>query len=314
MPHLLTRSILTALAVGLSLTAGAEPLPRRESNVSVRNEVQLAIDKGLAHLQSTQRADGTWGQVGTTGFALMALYADPREQGRAFTKEGRFFETLQKGYAGLRSAFPVKGDLQKMDDFAWNVPPAVVALRLSVDRRDVDLVARARQAVAAAPLPDAPETRALFLAVDPQERSPGKMPMPRTGSALAAWFSGVLYGDLDTPATGHSAKVATAREAVTAWLRDHYTLERNPEGEGVHRYYYWLTGILGPAASGFVEPDLKLATGLTVDIPRQLAERLINEQNGNGSWSGVGDHRTEQDPDLVTAMCLLTLERVYGQL
>ncbi len=91
MSPLLLRLTLTALGFCLSLTAGAEPPEalqlgseqrvRRESNVSIRNEVQLAIDKGLAHLQSTQRADGTWGKLGTTGFVLMALQRDPR--GRA---------------------------------------------------------------------------------------------------------------------------------------------------------------------------------------------------------------------------------------
>src|SRR3954470_18019247 len=125
MPGLLTRFLLT-LAVCLPLAARAEPLPRKESNVSIRNEVQLAIDQGLTHLQKTQRADGTWGKVGTTGFALMAFQRDPRGRGAAPGERAEFEATLAQGYAGLRQAFPEKGDLQNMEDFAWNVPPAVL--------------------------------------------------------------------------------------------------------------------------------------------------------------------------------------------
>src|SRR3954454_1550297 len=104
MPSLLTRFMLI-LAVCLPLAARAEPLPRKESNVSIRNEVQLAIDKGLAHLETTQRADGTWGKVGTTGFVMMAFQRDPRGRGRSFVKGAEFEATLEKGYAGLRQAF-----------------------------------------------------------------------------------------------------------------------------------------------------------------------------------------------------------------
>src|SRR5215218_2950436 len=104
MPASLARSILTALAACLQLAARAESLPRKESNVSIRNEVQLAIDKGLAHLQSTQRADGTWGKLGVTGFVLMAFQRDPRERGWSMPEGGEFAATLDKGYAALRQA------------------------------------------------------------------------------------------------------------------------------------------------------------------------------------------------------------------
>jgi hypothetical protein len=308
--------MLTALAICLQGAACAEPLPRRESNVSVRNEVQLAIDKGLAHLQSTQRADGTWGKIGTTGFVLMALWAEPGGRGRlgenrGLAEPGALWSAVEKGYGALERAFPKDGDLQKMEDFERNVPPALVALR---GRQVHTVVDRALPSLAAAPLPPAPETRAFFLFVDPKNRSAGEMPAPRTGSALCAWLMSFLFGDLDSSRPHRSPLAPKARDLVVAWLGEHYTLERNPEGEGVHQYYYWLSQILGRPAAGFLDANLKLASGGTVDVARELAEKLINEQNGNGSWSGVGDHWTEKDPDLVTAMCILTLEKVYAEL
>jgi hypothetical protein len=299
MPRVLARFILTALALALPLAARAEPLPRKESNVSIRNEVQLAIDKGLAHLQSTQRTDGTWGKLGTTGFVLMAFQRDPRGG-------GKFEAVMDKGAAALRQALAPERDLEKMHEFAWNVPPAVLALSQSRDPGDAALVTRARQAIGAAPLPAAPETRALFLALDPKHRAPGPAPLPLTGSAVSAWLWMV---------NRHDAKPnSRAAHETSAWLSEHYTLERNPAGEGVHQYYFWLSSIFGPKQDGWLSPELKLSSGETVDIPRHLAEKLINEQNGSGSWRGLGEHWTEKDPDLVTAMCVLTLEQVYGQL
>ena len=312
-------SLLTTFAVLLALVARAEPQVRRESNASIRNEVQLAIDKALAHLQSTQRADGTWGRVGTTGFVLMALQRDPRGRGNSLRKGAEFAAALQKGYAGLRQAFPEKGDLQQMDDFAWNVPPAVLALRTDPDDRSVELGNRARQAIGAAPFPQAKETRALFLALDPRNRDPGDWPSPATGSSMAAYLW-IQLQRVANPAMRGPFHTFREVDFVTAWLRKNYTLERNPGGEGVHQYYFWLSSILGEPPRPGAPPILAVpsvldsANGVTVDIPRQLAETLINEQNGNGSWSGVGDHWTEKDPDLVAAFCVLTLEQVYGQL
>jgi hypothetical protein len=313
MPAALVRLILLALAVCRPLGARAESLPRKESNVSIRHEVQLAIDQGLAHLQSRQRAEGTWGNVGTTGFVLMAFQRDPRERGRSFSTGADFGATLEKGYAGLRQAFPENGDWKKMDGFAWHVPPAVLALSQSRDPRDMQMVARARQAIAAAPLPETLEARALFLALDPKHRSLGRMPSPPTGSGLCAWLWMLIHHD--TGADSHAARDrAKSTTAVIEWLSGHYTLERNPEGEGVHQYYFWLSSVLGSRQDGWVAPELQLAGDGSVDIPHQLAEKLINAQKGDGSWSGIGDHWTENDPDLVTALCVLALEQAYRQL
>lgn len=306
----LARLLLTALVSCLPLAALAEPPARRESNVSVRNEVQIAIDKALAHLQETQRADGTWGKLGTTGFVLMGYQRDPRRLDNTLAKSARFEGTIEKGYAALRRGLPEKGDLQKVEDFETNVPPALLALRFSGDDQDRALLERGHRAIGVAPVPKVPETRALFLAIDPKNRAPGEMPSPVTGSALAAWVWSVAQ---------HSAHEEKAHgpvkpvQALANWLQAHYTLARNPEGDGVHQFYFWLSNVLGQPTQG-VSPDLKLPTGQSVDMPQQLAERLINDQNGNGSWSGVGEHWTERDPDLVTAMCVLTLEQVYRQL
>jgi phosphatidylethanolamine-binding protein (PEBP) family uncharacterized protein len=302
MPGLLARFILT-LAVCLPCAAWAEPLPRKESNVSIRNEVQLAIDKGLAHLQTTQRPDGSWGTLGTTGFVLMAFQRDPR--GRYRTQEGEPVSFMHNGYVALRRRLAPGGTVEKMQDFAWQVPPAVLALQATVGQtRPADEWHRAKNALAKATPPKAPETLALFQ--DAGERDPfikSAAPSPPVGSATAAWIFSQINNGLADPA---NTRVA----AALAQLGKIYTLDRNPGGEGVHRYYFWVSAALVALDS----PELTLADGTKADVARQLAEKLINAQNGNGSWSGVGDHWTEKDPDLVTAMCLLTLEQVYGLL
>ena len=57
-------ALLTATALCIATHIGnlraAEPPARNEANVSLRNEVLIAIDKGLAWLQQQQQADGSF--------------------------------------------------------------------------------------------------------------------------------------------------------------------------------------------------------------------------------------------------------------
>ena len=56
-----------------ALLAADEPIPRDSKNLSLRNEIQLAIDKGLAFLKTQQKDDGSWSAADPNHPALTAL-------------------------------------------------------------------------------------------------------------------------------------------------------------------------------------------------------------------------------------------------
>src|SRR5437763_11199845 len=77
---------VTALFVSSTLLA-AEPPARNEANVSVRNEVLISIDKGLAWLKQQQKEDGSIANPengdpaaehpALTALPLIAFYREP---------------------------------------------------------------------------------------------------------------------------------------------------------------------------------------------------------------------------------------------
>src|SRR3954469_3293698 len=106
-------SLILLIAIALLVPSGgpvfaAEPPAHNEANVSLRNEVLLAIGKGLAWLQQQQQADGSFANPENaapsiehpplTAQALIAFHREPSGKG------GReYAELLKKGYAFLRS-------------------------------------------------------------------------------------------------------------------------------------------------------------------------------------------------------------------
>jgi squalene-hopene/tetraprenyl-beta-curcumene cyclase len=100
--------------------------------------------------------------------------------------------------------------------------------------------------------------------------------------------------------------------AVYDWLKNNYTLEENPGMKDAGLYYYYHTMTKALRAYGvdkLVTPD-----GKEVNWARDLALKLIQLQQTDGSWVNTNARWWEKEPALVTAYALLSLELLWREL
>ncbi len=130
---------------------------------------------------------------------------------------------------------------------------------------------------------------------------PGKAPPVRL-ACLSATAAALLVFERLAPA-GESR---LASQGAAAWLGRHFS-DTVLTPDSPHLADFLMSQALAPLGrSPLLTPE-----GRPIDWPVVLGERLINAQNGNGSWSGIGEHWTEQDSVLVTAFSVLTMETIY---
>jgi squalene-hopene/tetraprenyl-beta-curcumene cyclase len=100
-------------------------------------------------------------------------------------------------------------------------------------------------------------------------------------------------------------------KAVFDWLRRNYTLEENPGmgHDGLFYYYH----MMSKALSAHGTETLAMADGKEVAWASDLALKLINLQQTDGSWVNSSGRWWEKDPTLVTAYAMRTLEIVHSQ-
>src|SRR5215213_3783325 len=109
--------LLAAAALAAPALHAADGLPlRKAGNESLRNEVEIAISKGLAWLKAQQQPDGSFlnplvptaepEHPALTALPLLAFYRDPA--GRAATENA---DVLKRGYAFLRSKVQPDGGI-----------------------------------------------------------------------------------------------------------------------------------------------------------------------------------------------------------
>jgi squalene-hopene/tetraprenyl-beta-curcumene cyclase len=100
--------------------------------------------------------------------------------------------------------------------------------------------------------------------------------------------------------------------AVFDWLRRNYTLEENP-GMGPQGLFFYIH-TMTKALSAYKVADLELTGGKKVDWRHEVAMRLINLQQKDGTWQNENGRWWEKDPALVTAYAVLSLEMIYREL
>ncbi|HEX4083944.1 MAG TPA: prenyltransferase/squalene oxidase repeat-containing protein [Chthoniobacteraceae bacterium] len=122
-------------AFAILLIAGAasaqqEPIPRKEADLSVRNEVGIAIQRGLAWLQKHQNPDGSWSlnqYPALTALPVWAYMGDPT--GNPPQKP----PYIQKAYDYILSCVQPDGGIYRKGLANYNTSISLIALVMAND-------------------------------------------------------------------------------------------------------------------------------------------------------------------------------------
>jgi squalene-hopene/tetraprenyl-beta-curcumene cyclase len=133
----------------------------------------------------------------------------------------------------------------------------------------------------------------------------GRTALRSYGSISYAGLLSFIYAGLDR----EDPRVKAALD----WLSKNYTLDENPGLGAQGKFYYFHT--MAKALNAAEIDLLSLTDGQTIDWRKQLAEKLLNIQRGDGSWVNVDAARwMEGDAVLTTGYILMALARVHQRL
>jgi len=139
-------AVLTLAAV--TSFGAPDPVLKDQKNLSLRNEIQLAIDRGLTFLKSQQKEDGSWSNPDHPALTALPAVAFQREPGGAnFASPPEF---LKKAYGYLRATAKPDGGFYKAGLSNYNTSVVLMALLGSGDPQDEPLLTAARKFVAPA--------------------------------------------------------------------------------------------------------------------------------------------------------------------
>lgn len=381
-PNIRRSGLARALALTLLTASGSAGLlgqERTAGNLSLRNEVEHAIDRGVDWLIKNQDAKGHWStpdHPAVTALALVALQGQPNDSNE------KKRDTLKRAYGYILSLAKPDGGIYVKDLPNYNTALSVMALVSARNPEFKLVIIKAREFLIRSQV-DLGELGKLDTPLDGGVGYGSKYPhsdMSNTLLALEAlyyskqfdtegardlnwaaaihfiqncqnlpeynkqsWVSGdpankggfVYYpgrsmaGETNLP----SGKVALRSygsisyagllsyiyadmkkddprvKAVFQWLRENYTLEENPGMGPQGLFYYFHT--MAKALTLFGADSLTLKDGRQVNWREQLALRLLNLQQRDGSWMNDNARWWEKDPALVTPYSVIALEMIY---
>ena len=382
---------LAMFPAGAGSVAAAEAAVALPSarNPSLRNELQLAIDRGLRWLLPHQDTNGWWStpdQPAISALTLTAFQGDPLERHRS----GAGAAVVRRGYQYLLGCAQPDGGIHRSNLVTYNTALSMVALAAARDPGYDSLLRKSRQFLirlqrdfdepgkadtvfdggigygsryehsdmgnTLAALEALHHTRALArsdsprpsLAAPPQkdldwaaavqflqncqnlpshnrqrwasddpahkggfvyypghsmagsETNGGRVALRSYGSISYAGLLSYVYADLrrDDPRV----------VAVFDWLRRNYTLQENPGMGPQGLYYYFHT--MTKALTAYGAEELTVEGGGTIRWRQEVALRLLDLQQKDGSWINESGRWMEKDPVLVTSYALLALELI----
>ena len=154
---------------------------------------------------------------------------------------------------------------------------------------------------------DDPENRGGFIyypgssKAGEQTLSNGRTALRSYGSMTYAGLLSLIYADLkkDDPRV----------QAAHDWLKNNFSLESNPGMDQQGLYYYFHT--MAKALSVYGDEFIVTADGSKINWRKKLAEKLVEKQKGDGFWINDSGRWWENDPVLVSAYALISLNLIY---
>ena len=353
-----------------------------KTDVSFRNEVQHAIDKGLFWLEANQNTNGFWSTAdhpAVTALSLTAFMGEP---------DGRFKtnSSVKKGYTFLLSNVQSDGGIYRKELQNYNTALSLLALVSARKPEYEPTIRKARQWLIGQQIDlgekgkidsafdggvgygskndhsDMNNTltalEALYYSKDFQQdknligakdlnwpavlnflqncqnlpghnkepwvsgdaknrggfiyapgeskagsetNSAGKVALRSYGSISYAGLLSYIYADLkqDDPRV----------VAVMDWLAKNFSIEENP-ALGEQGYFYYLH-LMTKALSVSGVDQVELKDGKKIDWRKEVAMKLINLQQKDGSWANPNGRWWEKDPALVTSYAVISLEIIF---
>jgi len=127
------------------------------------------------------------------------------------------------------------------------------------------------------------------------------------GSMTYAGFKSMLYADI--------ARNDPRVQAAVRWIRNHYTLDHNPNmpgaqsKEGLYYNYY----VFARAMHAWGEETIRDESNTPHHWRAELCRKLVSLQRSAGSWVNEADRWFEGNPHLVTAYAVLALQTALSQ-
>lgn len=132
----------------------------------------------------------------------------------------------------------------------------------------------------------------------------GKTALRSYGSMTYAGLLSFIFADLkkDDPRI----------QATFDWLKRNYTLDENPGVGQQGLYYYYHT--MAKALTLYGEDYIVTDNGKTIDWRKELTLKFIQTQKQDGSWINASARWWENDPVLVSAYAVISLNMVTPHL
>jgi squalene-hopene/tetraprenyl-beta-curcumene cyclase len=128
-------------------------------------------------------------------------------------------------------------------------------------------------------------------------------------------YGSMTYAGLKSMVYAGLSKDDPRVRAAVDWIKDHWTLEKNPNmpedqaAEGL--FYYFHT--FARALDAYGERTLTTSDGKARNWRVELVEALQGRQRRNGSWVNEEDRWMEGVPPLTTAYSMLALQAAFPQ-